>query len=237
MKAVRGIFMVTLFCLPGNIFAWLSSSQPSRSAQIRLPETVLFASNEDAGKLREEAERLRQEISSFEKQKDIVQQEEKSKQEAETRAKQDLREQYSAIVPILKPDGSTANEKCEFRPKFAENSFITACEAYLPLGIILGESDLFAGTVTVDEVADGSNGELAGVRVGDLVRAATACRMEMVAPTWQIIAGGIGIPKTKRFMYSVDNRPFEEVMDALGSNRLDPESRPVFLVIERQELS
>ena len=33
--------------------------------------------------------------------------------------------------------------------------------------------------------------------------------MEMEQPTWQIIAGGIGRPKTVRFMYSVDGRPFE----------------------------
>jgi hypothetical protein len=233
MNVVRGMFVVALFCLPGNIFAWLSSSQSS--APIRLSETALFASN-DAQKLREEAERLRQEISSFEKQKETAAQEERSKLEAETCTKQALRETYSAIVPILKPDGSSANERCDFQLKFAENSFITTCEASLPLGIVLGESELFPGTVTVDEVADGSNGDLAGIRVGDLVRATTACRMEMVLATWQVIAGGIGIPKTKRFMYSVDNRPFEEVMDALGSNRLDPENRPAFLVIERQEV-
>jgi hypothetical protein len=233
MNVIRGLIVVSLVCLPGNIFAWLSSSQPC--ASIRLSETALFASNEDAQKLRDEAERLRQEISSFQKQKETAAQGERSKLEAEARTKQEVRERYSAIVPILKGDGSSANERCDFQPKFAANSFVTAYEASLPLGIILGESEFFPGTVTVDEVTDGSNGDLAGIRVGDLVRATTACRMEMVLATWQVIAGGIGIPKTKRFMYSVDNRPFEEVMDALASNRLDPESRPAFLVIERQE--
>ena len=57
--------------------------------------------------------------------------------------------------------------------------------------------------------------------------------MNMEAPTWQLLAGGIGIPKTKRMMYVVDQRPFEEVMDAIGSNRMDPENRPVILVVER----
>ena len=38
-----------------------------------------------------------------------------------------------------------------------------------------------------------------------------------------------------RFMYSVDNRPFEEVMEAIGSNRMDPEARPVLIVVERKE--
>jgi hypothetical protein len=59
--------------------------------------------------------------------------------------------------------------------------------------------------------------------------------MEMEQPTWQLIAGGIGRPKTVRFMYSVDNRPFGEVMDAIGSNRMDPERRPVLIVVERRE--
>ena len=56
--------------------------------------------------------------------------------------------------------------------------------------------------------------------------------MEM--PTWQLLAGGIGVPKVKRFMFSADGQPFEQVMEAVGSNRQDP--RPVLFVIERNEL-
>lgn len=108
------------------------------------------------------------------------------------------------------------------------------CTASLPLGIILGESEEFPGAVSVDEVTPDSNGQLAGVLEGDLLRACTACQVIMETPTWQILVGGIGMPKTKRFMFSVDNRPFEEVMDAIGSNRMDPEERPVILVLERQ---
>jgi len=109
------------------------------------------------------------------------------------------------------------------------------CEASLPLGIILGESEEYPGAVSVDEVGIGSNGELAGVQEGDLLRACTACQVTMETPTWQILAGGIGMPKTKRFIYSVDgNAAFEEVLEAVGSNRMDPEERPVILVLERR---
>lgn len=68
---------------------------------------------------------------------------------------------------------------------------------------------------------------------GDLLRAVTACQTTMETPTWQLLAGGIGQPKTKRFMFSVDGRPLEEVLDAVGSNRMDVSGRDVVLVLER----
>ena len=149
--------------------------------------------------------------------------------------RQEIRERYSAIVPILKPDGSTKEERCDFSPRWKDGSRILVCEATLPIGMILGESEEFGATTTVDAVAEGSNAKAAGVRVGDLIRAFTACKVEMEMPTWQILAGGIGVPKTKRFMYSADGRPFEEVMEAIASNRQDPEQRPVLFVIERKD--
>jgi hypothetical protein len=196
----------------------------------------LKRSKEDAQKLREQAERLRQEIDEFEQTKLEKERQEESLRRKEQAAKQERRDRYSAVVPILKPDGSTQREQCDFVPRHEEgSSSILTVEARLPLGILLGESDEFAGTVTVDEVAQGSNGEIAGIRQGDLLRACTACKMEMEQPTWQLIAGGIGQPKTVRFMYSVDNRPFEEVMDAVASNRMDPGERPMLLVLERRD--
>ena len=99
--------------------------------------------------------------------------------------------------------------------------------------MIIGESEDVPGIIQVDEVAPGSNSDSTGVREGDVLRACTACQVSMETPTWQLIAGGIGQPKTKRFMFSVDGRPFEEVMDAVASNRMDPEGRPVWLVLER----
>ena len=88
---------------------------------------------------------------------------------------------------------------------------------------------------TIDAVAEGGNGEQAGVKVGDLLRACTACQMTMEQPTWQLLAGGIGRPKTTRMMFSTDGKAFEEVMDAVASNAMDPESRNVWLVVERMD--
>ena len=114
------------------------------------------------------------------------------------------------------------------------DTYIVACAAALPIGIILGESEDIPGAMVVDEVGEGSNGAAAGVEVGDILRACTACRAMMKAPTWQILAGGIGQPETARFMYTVDGRPFEEVMEAIGSNRMDPDQRPIVLVLEKK---
>lgn len=202
--------------------------------------TVLFMSSkkeEEAQELLEKARMLRKEIAPLEQEKlDAVQEEERKTQE-ERQIKQEIRERYAALVPILKPDGSTLEERVDFAPRWDDGkSFITVAEANLPLGIILGESEDVVGAISVDEVADGSNGEASGVCPGDLLRACTACKVEMETPTWQLLAGGIGRPKTVRFMYSADtNPPFEEVMEAVASNRMDPTGRPALLVLERRE--
>ena len=81
------------------------------------------------------------------------------------------------------------------------------------MGMILGQHEDMVGLTTVDEIAPGSNAELAGVKVGDLLRACTACQVTMEQPTWQLMAGGIGRPKTTRMMYSTDGKQFEEVME------------------------
>ena len=57
--------------------------------------------------------------------------------------------------------------------------------------------------------------------------------MSMETPTWQLMMGGNRQPKTKRFMYSTNNKLFEEVMNAVGSNRMDLDGRPAWLVLER----
>jgi hypothetical protein len=128
----------------------------------------------------------------------------------------------------------SAHLNCTYYLLLVGNSRIEVCTALLPLGIILGESEEFPGAVCVDEVMGESNGEIAGVKEGDLLRACTACQVTMETPTWQLMVGGIGVPKTKRFMFSVDGRPFEEVMNAVASNRMDPDERPVVLVLERR---
>lgn len=194
-----------------------------------------------AKKFRREAAQLREEVDSLERRKREASDAEQRALERERASAAARRERYSAVVPILKPDGGTVEERCDFPPRIRDDkkdaSFITTCEAVLPLGILLGESEELAGCTVVDEVAPGSNGEAAGLREGDIVRAITACQVTMETPTWQLMAGGIGVPKTTRFMYSVDGRPFEEVMDAVGSNRQDPQQRPMVIVIERRDES
>jgi hypothetical protein len=112
-------------------------------------------------------------------------------------------------------------------------SRIIALQAPLPLGLILGEEASKPGVTCVDEADPNGNGANVGVMQGDIVRAITACQTTVETPTWQLIAGGIGQPKTKRYMYSVDGRPLEEVLMAVASNRMDPQGRDVWLVLER----
>lgn len=191
---------------------------------------------DEARQLREQAERLRQEVEVVELGKREVARAEAEEQKQIESQKQDVRMRYSAEIPILKGDGTTTFERVDFPPKITGGkSRIQTVEASLPLGIILGESEEVPGLVIVDEVGAGSNGEEAGVKIGDVVRACTACQVTMETPTWQLLAGGIGQPKTKRFMFSIDGRPFEEVMDAVASNRMDPMERPALLVLERVE--
>lgn len=188
----------------------------------------------EAEQLRAQAQELRDRVASLEQEKTIVRNQERNVQEVEIQEKQALLERYSAVVPILKPDGNNVDERVSF-PPLLKDSFITTAEANLPVGIILGESEDFAGTTVIDEIAEGSNGEEAGLQVGDIVRALIAFKVEMNLPTWQVLAGGIGQPKLRRFVYSADGKPIEEVLEAVASNRQDPEQRPVLFVVERRK--
>ena len=191
---------------------------------------------DEARKLRELASQLRGEVDAFQKEKDEVTAAEQKTRDEIMAAKQETRMKYSTEVPILKGDGQTMMERVDFPPRIKDGkSSIMAVQADLPLGILLGEHEEIPGAISVDEVAAKSNGERADVREGDILRACTACQQTMETPTWQLLAGGIGKPKTKRFIFATDGRPFEEVMDAVSSNRMDPEGRAVWLVLERPE--
>ena len=223
--------LAAAFLLTAPVAAWVA---PSRVATNRMTTALYSSLEQEAEKLKEQASKLREEIENFQKQKDTIDTTERQKIQTELDKREAYIEKYSAVIPILKPDGKTVEERVQFPPRLKDqDSNIIACEAYLPLGIILGESETQAGMTVVDEVAEGSNGGASGVRVGDIVRAFTACRVEMDQPLWQVMAGGIGRPKTMRFMYGSDGNPFEQVMEAIGSNRMDPEGRPVIIVIER----
>lgn len=198
----------------------------------------------DRDRLLEKAEKLRQEVNSLEKEKE-KEKKETQRIQNETKAQQEKEYmRYSTEVPILKGDGSEVMERVQFMPRLKaeggllggkKESKIITVQAELPLGLILGESEELPGLITVDEIVEGSNGENAGVKVGDLLRACTACQVTMDMPTWQLMAGGIGRPKTSRMMFSTDGKPFEEVMEALVSNQMDPTKRPTWLVLERME--
>ena len=225
------MMLAAAFLLAAPVAAWVT---PSQVATNRMTTGLYSSLEQEAEKLKEQARKLREEVENFQKQKDTMKEEERQKIQSELDKREANIEKYSAVIPILKPDGETVEERVQFPPRLKDqDSNIIVCESYLPLGIILGESETQAGMTVVDEVAEGSNGGVSGVRVGDIVRAFTACRVEMDQPLWQVMAGGIGRPKTMRFMYGSDGNPFEQVMEAIGSNRMDPEGRPVIIVIER----
>jgi hypothetical protein len=189
----------------------------------------------------ERARKLREEIEAFEQKKDKLEQVEQQASRADLDKKQAYIDAYSVVIPILKPDGNTVEEAIFFPPTEQRdgenndniaNSEILVFEIPLPMGILLGQ-DEGASIIVVDEVAEGSNGQAADVQEGDILRACTACRMEMSQPTWQLVVGGIGQPKTFRFMYGTDSQTLEQSMEAIGSNRMDPRGRPVLLVLER----
>ncbi|KAL7536261.1 hypothetical protein ACHAXR_007029 [Thalassiosira sp. AJA248-18] len=216
-------------------------SRPHSSAiRVRQP---LFSSNnnDDTNDLLEKARKLRQEVSAIEsskleiqKENDAKEQEQQAIEREAQMQKNQQRMRYSAEVPILKDMGDEVMERVDFPPRLkGGKSRIVAVQAPLPLGLVLGQEVSMPGLTSVDEVAPDGNGASVGIKQGDIVRAITACQTTMETPTWQLLAGGIGQPKTKRFIYSVDGRPLEEVLDAIGSNRMDVQGRDVWLVLER----
>jgi hypothetical protein len=238
------LMMILAMSVP-EIAAYPVSTQSSTTSSLFMSSrrsttsTLLFSSAaEEAERLQEQAQKLRQEIDAFQQKKDTMEDAERRKVESALDAKQAIVDRYSAVVPILKPDGTTVEEQVQFPPRLAsatsKSSEIIVVQASLPLGMILGESETLQGMTVVDDIADDSNAQLADLRVGDLVRACTACRVEMEQPTWNLIVGGIGRPRVARFMYSIDYQPFEQVMEAVGSNRMDPDGRPLILVLERK---
>jgi hypothetical protein len=196
--------------------------------------------DEEAEYLLRKARELRKEVQEFERSKQTEENLKLEAKEAIQQEQQKLRNRYSAEVPILKPDGSVIMERCDFPPRMKgkdtvnkDISRIITVQANLPIGIVLSQDESLPGITVVDEVAEDSNGMQAGIKVGDILRACTACQVSMDMPTWQLMAGGIGRPKTTRMMFSLDGKPLEEVMNALASNNMDPQKRPSWLVLER----
>lgn len=87
---------------------------------------LLAATEDEAERMKKEAERIRAEIASFERQKAEAVQKEIQEQEQIKLAQQKKRLQYSAQVPILKGDGGTVVERVDFAPRVKDgtsNSF------------------------------------------------------------------------------------------------------------------
>ena len=184
--------------------AWINKLHSCRSSspfQLKASATPESAAKE-ANRLKQQAKKLREEIASFQKEKDSLEENERQQVQAELEKKQAWIDRYSATVPILKPDGSTVIEKVQFPPilKDVGESNIIVFEAKLPLGIILGEHESIDGMTVVDEIIADGNGQAAGIQVGDIIRGCTSCQVQMDQPMWQLMAGGIGRPKTFRFV-------------------------------------
>mmetsp|Transcript_26781 Transcript_26781/g.54134 ORF Transcript_26781/g.54134 Transcript_26781/m.54134 type:complete len:307 (+) Transcript_26781:59-979(+) len=224
---------------------------PAPSSQLKSASNDEYSETE---KLLEKARQLRDEVSSLQSSKlqaqelrEKTEQSERQRVLEEQRQKEEIRMRYSAVVPILKDMGEEVMERVDFPPRIiGGKSRILTIQSPLPLGILLGSintdsfdsSNPMTSTITtIDEITSTSNAYVAGARQNDIVRAITACQTTMTTPTWQLLAGGIGQPKIKRFIYGVDGRPLEEVMEAVGSNRMDAEGRDVWLVLERVDES
>ena len=212
------------------------------------PKSQLPAS---AGELIEQAKKLRaeaDELVSVKRESEIA-----FFREEQTKADKvaAYRSNFSATLPILKDTGKVVEESVYFAPRISQpnseegddfdgmkfSSEIIRVDVPLPLGIVLGQE---AGetTVSIDEIDSSSANAVssAKLRVGDILRCCSATTTQMSTPTWQLLVGGIGQPKTVRFMYSCDGERsnFEEVLEAISSNRMDVEGRDVVLVVERK---
>jgi hypothetical protein len=244
-----------------TICTWTYTASP---CTLRFSSSSSDGSNnieDDVEYYRNQAEQLRNEIAQFEQQKSRDNELRQQEQNDILNQEKQLQDRYSAIVPILKPDGTTVMERCTFTPIYTDGtSFITTIESDLPLGIIIGEVTSTDTTneendtntilqqrvpyIAIDEMSPNSNGEINGLQTGDIIHACTACKVDMELPTWQLLLGGIGRPKTNRYMHSVvsdgtlrsrSSSLLEQTMNAIASNRFDPEQRPILLVIERRE--
>jgi hypothetical protein len=89
-------------------------------------ERCCFAStkDEEARRFKEEANRIRAEVASFEQEKKNVELEEERKEREIISQKEKVRTRYSAEVPILKGDGSTVIERVDFAPRMKEGMVI-----------------------------------------------------------------------------------------------------------------
>lgn len=107
-------------------------------------------------------------------------------------------------------------------PSYSDDSTaVSSVVVPTPYGMILEESATLPGRVEVVELVAGSNAELAGVAVGDILRGTTAMAMNI-----QEVSEGGGEEfgnegSRQRAFLPTDRKSFDLVMAALKSNALD----------------
>ena len=106
----------------------------------------------------------------------------------------------------------------------------------MPLGMLLEEEETGAlsGAMVVGECLEEGSAQAGGVREGDVLRATTACSMQMSYPTWQLMMGGVGQPRLQKILFAAQDEPFEKVMAAIASNMREQQGNgQVVLLLER----
>ena len=224
------------------------------------------AAGDETAELLEAAEKLRSEAAREEAALRDLRDERQQRDDDDATARKQAKKTKRAgppllriVLPMSKPDWTVVEELVEFKPFLTRGgaaapdadggdgadadaddeaaSELVRFEVPVPMGLLLEEGEI-VGSVVVLEVAPDSAAAAAGLRAGDLLRATSAVRQQMEMPTWSLLGGGIGRPRSFRFIYGADlagppPRQFEEVLAALASNRDDPERRPATLVVER----
>jgi hypothetical protein len=89
-----------------------------------------------------------------------------------------------------------------------------------PFGMVIEESANYRGKIEVIDVVEGSNAELAGVRVGDILRGTTAMALNIVQSSEEDFGFSVGMSEgtRQRAFLKTDNKKFDLVMAALQSN-------------------
>ena len=109
-------------------------------------------------------------------------------------------------------------------PSYSDDSTaVSSVVVPAPYGMILEESATLPGRVEVVELVAGSNAELAGVAVGDILRGTTAMAMNIQESSEEDFGFSIGLTEgsRQRAYLPTDRKRFDLIMAALKSNALD----------------
>jgi len=150
--------------------------------------------------------------------------------------------QSELIVDIPSPGGVNELPSRMSLPILQVGSTVFSCQLNNPLGCVLEEDDQ-SGAVLVLEIIGDGNAANAGIAVGDMIRAVSACKSIMTYPPGNLLLGGIGRPGVKKQMIplstgtiDIDDVPvvsgnLDTAVGAIASCR--KANQPVVLVLER----